>query len=126
MYAIHHRFICWLVIFSIVGCTSMKPVKQESPEQSIEFKDRILVYEKSGRIVDMRVVKIDNHQIVGSLTDDPLSSVTIAFDDIEKIELESVDGGKTVLAVLGGILLLPIMLLGLLFGVAESVESGSQ
>lgn len=72
------------------------------------------------------IVKIEQNQITGSLTEDPLSSVSIHFDDIEKIELESVDGGKTVLAVVGGILLLPILLLGLLFGVAESVESNSQ
>lgn len=126
MHHINHHFICWIVIFCMVGCTSMKPVKQESPEQSIQFKDRILVYEKSGRIIDMKVVKIEQNQITGSLTEDPLSSVTIHFDDIEKIELESVDGGKTVLAVIGGILILPILLLGLLFGVAESVESNSQ
>lgn len=74
----------------------------------------------------MKVVKIEQNQIIGSLTEDPLSSVSIHFDDIEKIELESVDGGKTVLAVVGGILLLPILLLGLLFGVAESVENNSQ
>ncbi len=126
MHLINYRFICLIVIVCMVGCTSMKPVKQESPEQSIQFKDRIVVYEKSGRIVDMKVVKIEQNQITGSLTEDPLSSVTIHFDDIEKIELESVDGGKTVLAVIGGILLLPILLLGLLFGVAESVESNSQ
>lgn len=126
MHTIYHRYICWIAIFCMVGCTSMKPVEHESPEQSIQFKDRILVYEKNGRIVDMKVVKIEQNQIIGSLTEDPLSSVSIHFDDIEKIELESVDGGKTVLAVVGGILLLPILLLGLLFGVAESVENNSQ
>lgn len=123
MHPITNHFVCWLVILCLIGCTSMKPVEQESPEQRIEFKDRILVYEKSGRIIDMKVVKIEQEQITGSLTQEPLTSVSIPFEDIEKIELETIDGGKTVLAVLGGILLLPILILGLIFGVAESVEN---
>lgn len=115
-------FISWICIFSLISCTSMKPVSHTDPEEPIAFKDHIIIYEKSGRIIDMKVVSVDEHAITGSLVVEPLKSVTIPFADIEKIEIESIDGGKTTLAVVGGIVLLPFLLLGVMFGAWDSVN----
>ncbi|AOE50369.1 hypothetical protein [Kangiella sediminilitoris] len=123
MTASNRLFIVWACILSLISCTSMKPVPPEETNSKIQFKDRIIIYEKSGRIIDMKVVSVEQDRVTGSLVKDPLTSVTIPFADIEKVEVESIDGGMTTLAVLGGIVLLPFLLLGAMFGVMDSVDS---
>ena len=44
--------------------------------------------------------------------------ITIKVDDIEYIEVETIDGGKTTLAIMGGIVLIPFAILGIMFGTA--------
>ncbi|WMS87179.1 hypothetical protein [Pleionea litopenaei] len=112
----------WWAIFCLIGCTSMQTVSNSAPHHEVEFKDRIVVYERGGRIIDMQVVSIDETKIVGSLTNAPLQAVTTLLADVEKIEIESVDGGKTTLAVVGGIILLPFLILALMIGIADSVD----
>jgi hypothetical protein len=46
------------------------------------------------------------------------SGITISADDIASIELETIDGAKTTLAIAGGIVLLPFAILGLFMGAA--------
>ncbi|NVJ59478.1 MAG: hypothetical protein HWE27_03765 [Gammaproteobacteria bacterium] len=101
---------------------SMQAVESHHIRESVEFKDRVIIYKSSGEIIDMTVVKMSDETILGALTRDPLQSITVDIKTIEKIEVESVDGTKTTFAVIGGILLLPFVILGAIIGIADSVD----
>ncbi len=85
----------------------------------LKIGDHIVVYEKSGRIVDMRFVLIEGEVLRGSLFDDGLEPVGIKLDQIEKIEAERIAVGRTTAAVLGGIVLAPIAAVGAGLAIAE-------
>jgi hypothetical protein len=82
-----------------------------------ETGDHLVVYEKQGRIVDMKVTRVEDSVLYGSLTDDGLMTVRVRLADIEKIEIEKISGAKTTGAVVGGIVLLPIIAAGAALGV---------
>ena len=44
--------------------------------------------------------------------------INIEVDDVEYIEVETIAGGKTTLAIMGGIVLIPFAILGIMFGTA--------
>lgn len=104
---------------SLVGCTTMRPVDTQPANltEQIEVGDHLVVYEKSGRIVDMTVSVISDTTLDGTLASNTYVPVTVNIDDIEKIEVEKIDGVKTTLAVVGGtIVILPLAVLALLVG----------
>lgn len=104
-----------IVLCLVSGCTSLQPVQPEQTLDKVnqlEVGSRLIVYEKSGRRIDMRFVRMDEHALYGSLTQDGLHAITVIFEDVEAIETEQVDGLKTSLAAVGGIVLLPIFALG--------------
>ncbi len=104
-----------IVLCLVSGCTSLQPVQPEQTLDKVnqlEVGARLIVYEKSGRRIDMRFVRMDEHALYGSLTQDGLHAITVIFEDVEAIETEQVDGLKTSLAAVGGIVLLPIFALG--------------
>lgn len=104
-----------IVLCLASGCTSLQAVQPEQTLDKVnqlEVGSRLIVYEKSGRRIDMRFVRMDEHALYGSLTQDGLHAITVIFEDVEAIETEQVDGLKTSLAAVGGIVLLPIFALG--------------
>ena len=104
---------------SLIGCTTMRPVEaqQSNLAEQVEVGDHLIVYEKSGRIVDMTLDVIDGDSLEGTLADDTLIPVEVDINDIEKIEVEKIDGAKTTLAVVGGtIIVLPLMLIAAMTG----------
>lgn len=118
----HKYLILCVSLFSIVGCTSMRPVDLSQPDYAGAFEtgDHLVVYEKQGRIIDMKFTGIENGVMFGSLFTDGLVSVEVVLEDIEKIEIEKISGAKTTGAVVGGIILLPIVAAGAIVGVAAS------
>jgi hypothetical protein len=86
----------------------------------LETGDRLVVYEKQGRIIDMKLTQIDDGALFGSLTNNGLETVEVELADIEKIEIEKISGAKTTGAVVGGIVLLPIVAAGAVLAVAAS------
>jgi hypothetical protein len=82
----------------------------------LEVGDRVIVYEKSGRVIDMTVTSIDENTLRGAFTRNPLTGVEIQVENIAKIEVEEIDGGMTALAVVGGTLavvtVIPLLLIG--------------
>ena len=110
----HKYLILFLSLFSIVGCTSMRPVDMAQSDfaDAFETGDHLVVYERQGRIIDMRFTGIENGVMFGSLYSDGLTSVEVVIKDIDKIEIEKISGAKTTGAVLGGIVLLPIVAAG--------------
>ena len=109
-----HRVFFLLLLAGLCGCTTMKEVRTRdvSLADHLEMGDRIVVYEKSGRIVTMRYVRVDGTVLRGSLADDGLEPVEIFLDGIERIESERVAVWRTAGAVLGGIVLAPIAAVG--------------
>jgi len=115
------RSLIVLSLAALFGCTTMQEVKPQegSLTDNLEIGDRIIVYENSGRIVDMRFVLIEGEALRGSLFFDGLEPVEINLHDIEKIEAERIAAGRTTAAVLGGIVLAPIAAVGAGLALAE-------
>ncbi len=113
---------------SMVGCTSMRPLDLEKVELSevLETGDRVIAYEKEGRVVDMTLTRIENGVLIGSHTDSGLTVVHVRIDDIEKIEAEKISGARTTGAVIGGLILIPLVAAGAVIvgaaAVAEEVQ----
>ena len=109
------KLIMLLAAFTAAGCTSMQELQaNDRPlEEVLRQGDHIVVYENSGRIVDMRYVRMDGRLLLGSLYANGLSTVEVDVDDIERIEIERISAGRTTLAVMGGIALAPIAALGM-------------
>ena len=118
----HKYLILFVSLFAVVGCTSMRPVdlSQANFAEAFETGDHLVVYEKQGRIIDMKFTGIENGVMFGSLYNDGLSSVEVVLQDIEKVEIEKISGAKTTGAVVGGIILLPIVAAGAVVGIAAS------
>lgn len=107
-------------IISLAGCTSMRAVDMAQSGFADHFKtgDHLVVYEKQGRIVDMKLTQVEAGVLYGSLTDNGLTTVEVSLADIQKIEIEKISGAKTTGAVVGGIILLPVVAAGAVLGVA--------
>ncbi len=104
---------------SLVGCTTMRPIEtgQANLTEQLEAGDHLVIYEKSGRIVDMTLEVIDGDSLEGTLAGNNFIPVEVDINDIEKIEVEKIDGVKTTLAVVGGtIVILPLMLIAAMSG----------
>ena len=104
---------------SLVGCTTMRPVEtgQSNLTEQLEVGDHLVIYEKSGRIADMTLTLIDGDSLEGTLAGNNFIPVEVDINDIEKIEVEKIDGVKTTLAVVGGtIVILPLMLIAAMSG----------
>lgn len=104
---------------ALSGCTTMRPIdgREASVTEQVEAGDHLVVYEKAGRIVDMTVREVDNDRITGTLTESAGATVEVDVDDIEKVEIEKLDGARTTLAVVGGtIVVVPLAILAVLTG----------
>ena len=109
------KLVALIALSLLTGCTSLQAVQPEQTLDKVNQLDvgsRLIVYEKSGRRIDMRFVRMDEHALYGSLTQDGLHAIKVIFEDIEAIETEQIDGLKTSLAAAAGIVLLPIFALG--------------
>ena len=112
--------IILLASISMIACTTMRPIDREKYElnEKLEIGDHLVVYEKTGRIVDMKLDSIEGDYLEGTSTDGFPTMVDVKIDDIEKIEVEKIDGVKTTLAVVGGaIVFLPLMVIAAFTGV---------
>lgn len=117
-----HKFIRLLILgLALSGCTTMQKIKEgeESLSNLLLVGDHIIVYKKSGQIVDMRYVRIDGTILRGSLFNNGLEAVAIDIKTIEKIEAERINVGRTTAATMGGIILLPLAAIGIGIGLAE-------
>lgn len=100
-----------IAVIALMGCTSMRPVDVQQLDLAAELEadDRLLVYESSGRIIDMTFIALDDGTIRGRMNDGSQGPISVAVTDIEKLEVEKIDGAKTTLAVVGGtIVIVPI------------------
>ena len=104
----------------MVGCTTMRPVDmgQAELQRKLSANDHLLVYEKSGRVIDMTYIELDAEILRGRLTDGSEGPISVAVAEIERLEIEKVDGVKTTLAVIGGtIVIVPAALIAGMAGI---------
>ena len=116
-----------LLTFAISCCTSLNKLdyyKEVDLSSIISIGDKLSVTLNSGDNYYLKVVSINESQMVGTLLETS-EGITITVDDIEYIEVETIDGGKTTLAIMGGIVLIPFGILGLMFGTADAIARGS-
>jgi len=108
-----------LTTFSLTACTTMRPMETDdsSLADQLESQDHLVVYEKSGRIIDMTFTESDDEAIYGVLSNDPRTLVEVDLGDIERIEVEKIDGVKTTFAIVGGtIVIVPLAVIAVLTG----------
>jgi hypothetical protein len=116
-----------LLTFAISCCTSLNKLdyyKEVDLSSIVSIGDKLSVTLNSGDNYYLKVVSIKESQMVGTLLETG-EGITITVDDIEYIEVETIDGGKTTLAIMGGIVLIPFAILGLMFGTADAISRGS-
>jgi len=116
-----------LLTFALSCCTSLNKLdyyKEVDLSSIVSIGDKLSVTLNSGDNYYLKVVSTKENQMVGTLMETG-EGITITVDDIEYIEVETIDGGKTTLAIMGGIVLIPIGILGLMFGTADAISRGS-
>jgi len=109
-----------LAVVSLTGCTTMRSMDTTRADLEAELQpdDRLVVYETSGRIIDMTFIDLEGETLYGRLTDGSQVPISVELSDIEKLEVEKIDGAKTTLAVVGGTLVLvPVALAAGLVGI---------
>jgi len=116
-----------LLAFALSSCTSLNKLdyyKEVDLSSIVSIGDKLSVTLNSGDNYYLKVVSIKETQMVGTLLETG-EGITIKVDDIEYIEVETIDGGKTTLAIMGGIVLIPFGILGLFFGTVDAISRGS-
>ena len=105
--------ICLVAAIALVGCTSMRPMDAARADLATQLDagDHLVVYERSGRVLDMKYRDIEDERIRGWATDTS-GPVSVAVADVERLEIEKVDGVKTTLAVAGGTVAIAIIAVG--------------
>lgn len=104
---------------SMIGCTTMRTVDREKYDltEKLEIGDHLIVYETTGRIVDMKLDSFNGDYLEGTSAKGYPTMVDVNINDIEKIEVEKIDGVKTTLAVVGGaIVIVPLAIIAVLTG----------
>ena len=116
-------YLAYFLLLYLSGCTTMQEVRPDAAQLTdyLEVGDHVVVYEKSGRIIDMRFVLIDGDVLRGSLFFDGLEKVEVELDEIEKIEVERIAAGRTTAAVLGGVVLAPLAAVGAGIALADTL-----
>ena len=134
----YKKSLLLLLTFAISCCTSLNKLdyyKEVDLSSIVSIGDKLSVTLNSGDNYYLKVVSINESQMVGTLLETNESQmvgthietgegITIKVDDIEYIEVETIDGGKTTLAIMGGIVLIPFAILGLMFGTEDAISRG--
>ena len=106
--------VAMIALIALSGCTTMQEMRLADVDLAdlLETGDHVVVYTRSGQIIDMRFVLIEGDVMRGSLIYDGLEAVEVRLGEIEKIEAERIAAGRTAAAVLGGVVLAPIAAVG--------------
>jgi len=109
------RSINWMTLVALLisssGCMTMRALSNDiSITEAIKIGDKVEIIERDGYINKFTVGKIHEQFVAGN--DENGSHVSIPLEKIESVSIEKVDGGRTTLAVMGGIVAIPIILFG--------------
>lgn len=110
------RVFIWSAIAALClsGCTTMRTVDHQGfPLTDLVAVGNTYTFTKtSGSRIVMEVTEVTNSYVVGTRANG--LGTTIEVNDLREIEVEKVEGGKTTLAVLGGIVIVPIAIVGVI------------
>lgn len=117
------KIICLLTMLSLIGCTTFRPVEYQELKltELVEVGETYKFTEINGSVTMMKVTAVSDTEVTGTLEHG--AGKTIQAVDLQSIEVETIDGGKTVLAVVGGIILLPLALIYLIFACVSECNS---
>ena len=103
-------------MLSLLGCTTFKPVEYQEAKlpEIVEVGKTYKFTQVDGSVTEMKVTAVSESEVTGTLEHG--AGRTIQAVDLQSIEVETIDGGKTTLAVIGGIILLPIAIVAIIFG----------
>lgn len=102
----------------MIGCTSVKRSEGQDPSVLRDLKpgDEITLIYKNGEVVTIRLGLLTANEIAGSEINGSNRYVRADLEEVKELQYESIDGGKTALAIVGGtvgvVILLPIFVLG--------------
>ena len=122
--------ICILSI--LASCTSMNKVDGVEKVQLssvVSEGDKLSVTKRNGDSYYLRVLSVSETELIGTqlapqdsnvvtMGTSVGSGIIIPLEDIASVEIETIDGAKTTLAIVGGIVLIPFAILGLFLGAA--------
>jgi len=105
-------------------------VEQTPLSSVVSEDDKLSVIKRDGDSYYLRVLSVSETELIGTqlAPEDPNvvtlrtsvgSGIIIQLQDIAFVEIETIDGAKTTLAIVGGIVLIPFAILGLILGAAE-------
>ncbi len=125
MRSIVSYFTILTLLISSPGCMTLRPL--ESHEGLISFVkagDKVEVIEKDGHINRFTVGRLTDEFIAGN--DSYGSLVSIPLDNIETVSVEKVNGTRTTLVIVGGIVVGTIVLfvVGSFFYIVACVAGG--
>lgn len=91
--------------------------------------DKLSVTKLNGDSYYLRVLSVSETELIGTqlapqdtnvvtMGTSVGSGIIIPLEDIASVEIETIDGAKTTLAIVGGIVLIPFAILGLFLGAA--------
>jgi len=121
------------ILSMLISCTSMNKVEriEQTPLSSVVSEgDKLSVIKRDGDSYYLRVVSVSETELIGTqlapqdtnvvtMGTSVGSGIIIQLQDIASVEIETIDGAKTTLAIVGGIVLIPFAILGLILGAAE-------
>ncbi|HEY7053034.1 MAG TPA: hypothetical protein VH496_13010 [Mycobacterium sp.] len=91
-----HALVVVCASLVMPGCMTTQPLTAERAQlsQTLHPNDRVKVVTREGQTLKFKVEKIDDTGLHGA-------SQSVAFNDIESIEREKIDAGRTTLVALG-------------------------
>ena len=104
-----YRYRAVLLLFlllTLTACQTWHSVSTASPRQFIEVEQPDRVRVSGGSVVDLELVSplVEGDQLVGA------GGFSIPLEDVLRLETRGLSLDRTVLAVLGGVVLLPVAL----------------
>ena len=105
-----YRYRAVLLLFlllNLTACQTWHSVSTASPSQFIEVEQPDRVRVSGGSVVDLELVSplVEGDQLVGA------GGFSIPLEDVLRLETRGLSLDRTVLAVLGGVVLLPVALI---------------
>ena len=120
------NLIVVLLSCSLMACTSMKMYTGSYSELADEVAagDHVMIRDRTGRVVDMRLTAVSAESLTGTLTGRS-ATVVVPIADIERIDIERVDGLKTSFAVVGGVAFAALVVAGAEAAAISSILSAT-
>ena len=92
------------LLLNLTACSSWQSIGPVSPSRFLELDqpERVRVYMRGGDQVELERPAVDGDQLVGA------DGISLPLADVLMLQTREFSAGRTALAVLGGVVLLPV------------------